>query len=215
MQERLLAAVRQLKETPPAPASWVPVFQYGRRVAWLVPVTRGDLGQPEAVSRLSRWRQAAADDLPGPFPLTEEGTRRWLAEHILGAGDRLLFWVRDLDGTSVGHVGLSGLDLEGGQVEIDQVVRGQPEALPGVMYSSVQALVAWAFQTFPVQRITLQVSADNTRALRLSRWCGFEDHPGQEPDPAGADPKRKGRGPIRLSLCRAIWMSAHALEKAA
>jgi RimJ/RimL family protein N-acetyltransferase len=162
------------------------VFQYGRRIAWLEPVRRTDLESPETLSHLARWHED-----------TNEGIRERVAA-ILGNTNRRLFWVKTLAGTPVGHVGLAGFGCGGARVEIDQLLRGEPGVLPGVMYAAVQSLLSWTFQTFAVREIDLRVSGDCPRLLRICQRCGF----------------RPGDGGT-WSMCRADWMSAHRVLQAA
>jgi RimJ/RimL family protein N-acetyltransferase len=193
-----LTQIRQAKEKPAARASWLPVFQFGRRLAWLEPVTRADLGQPQAHALLGGWR-ARMPDGGGPAAATAD----WLKGEILEAADRLLFWVKGLDGTPVGTLGLGDFDFAARRVEIRNMVRGVPELLPGVMYCAVQALAGWAFRTFGVEEIRVRVSPDNVRAVRLCERSGFRR--------AALNP-----GPtLTMALSRGEWMAAHRLDKVA
>jgi hypothetical protein len=58
----------------------------------------------------------------------------------------VLFWVKDVRGESVGHVGLSGLDVAGGTITVGDVVCGEAghEAL---MAAAVGCLVGWVHRS--------------------------------------------------------------------
>jgi RimJ/RimL family protein N-acetyltransferase len=187
-KEQALATIRQLKEEPAARSAWLPVFQYGRKLGWLEPVTRGDWHQAERRALLAGWLPAAAE--------------------ILDVNDRLLFWVKGLDEKPVGIVGLAGIDFGSGRVEVDYLVRGVPGVLPGIMYCGLQTLMAWTFQRFAATEIGLRVPADNLPLIRLCDRSGFRDIarlPG-----SGA-----GRWVHTMTLSRQEWMTSHRREKAA
>ncbi|MGL4554629.1 MAG: hypothetical protein ACRC33_25980, partial [Gemmataceae bacterium] len=44
------------------------------------------------------------------FPVTVEGVRQWLRERVLRPPGRVLFWVCDVRGVPVGHLGLRRVD---------------------------------------------------------------------------------------------------------
>jgi RimJ/RimL family protein N-acetyltransferase len=215
-----LDTVRHLKDKPAARTSWIPIFQFGRKLAWLEPVTRWDLDQEESISVLSQWRLLGRDAAASRFPHGREGTWGWLARHVLEVPDRLLFWVKGQGGTPIGMVGLSNFDFTRQQVELDNLVRGQADLLPGVMYCSVQTLLGWTFQTFAVTAITVQVGPENVRAIRLFGRCGFGKVSrnaswGDRVGEGNSTATQMDRGVVTMSLSRPEWMAAHRLDKAA
>src|SRR5262249_3745634 len=153
----------------------LPVWQQGKTVAWLEPVSRQDAEQTDAVALLARWRAAAAYAFPAQFRVTLAGTQRWLVKQLLDLADRLLFWVNTTQGTRIGHVGLYRFDFERRQVEIDNIVRGVAGVLPGVMYAAVRALLHWSFASLEMDTLFLRVFSDNLRALKLYERCGFSE----------------------------------------
>jgi RimJ/RimL family protein N-acetyltransferase len=211
--KQALATIQKVKEKPAARSSWIPVFQFGRKLAWLEPVNKRDLDHPESLALLNDWRRCLPANGLADCPATAEGTRTWLARHVLEAADQLLFWVKGLDGTPLGTVGLGRFDFAGKQVEIDHLVRGVPEVLPGLMYATVQTLLGWTFQTFPVTLVTAQVSSDNARASRLYERCGFG--PDTEHAAAGKRGPSAAGEEVTLSLSRSEWMAAHRLDRVA
>lgn len=173
--DKLFDTLRQLKEGPVQPESALLARQNGRSVAWLIPLTWEDADSREAVTLLANWREAAASAFPAQFPVTLDGTETWLRQQVLAVHDRILFWVADLDGTRLGHMGLFRLDPERAHIEIDNVVRGVPNALPGVMHSSLAALLDWTFRNLAMHAVFLRVFSDNERALRLYDRAGFTE----------------------------------------
>src|SRR6266404_1084795 len=98
-ERRIQALFRHAKELPSGWRSAHPVVLNGHQVARLEPVTQTDHDQPALIELLAKWREAAANFFPTQFPITLEGTRIWLTNHVLGVNDRILFWIRsDYDG---------------------------------------------------------------------------------------------------------------------
>jgi RimJ/RimL family protein N-acetyltransferase len=169
--EQVLATVRRLKETPD---TQLPVLREGIVVARLVPVTWAD-DCPESVALLADWRRTASDAFPSQFPVTLAGTQRWLIRQLLELPERLLFWVTDTSGRRIGHVGLFHFNFAECAVELDNILRGVPGVLPGIMEASIRALLDWTFDTLGMDALTLRVFADNMRAIRLYLRCGFQE----------------------------------------
>jgi RimJ/RimL family protein N-acetyltransferase len=197
--------IRRLKDET-APATRIPVFQFGRNQGWLEPVTWADLDLAETLTLLTSWRQTAAGSNPPSGSPTLGGMRQWLGADVLESPDRILFWVKGLDGTAVGHVGLSHLDPDGARAEINYLLRGVPRLFPGLMYGGVQSLLVWTFQTLAVETLGVRLAAANAPALRLFQRCSFEVVGN---GPAAAD------GLLTLALTRKEWMAPHLLERAA
>lgn len=172
-RERVLAVISELKEGVRVPA--LAVQQHGRTIARLVPVTWRDAQRDDSIGLLARWREAANAFFPSQFPVTVAGTQRWLVQQVLELPERLLFWIRDNDGTRLGHLGLFRFDFSKPSVEIDNVVRGVDRTLPGLMTASMEALLHWSVETLGMQEIYLRVLSDNARALRLYERCGFRE----------------------------------------
>jgi RimJ/RimL family protein N-acetyltransferase len=141
----------------------------------LEPVTWRDADDPKTVSLLAAWRGSANAFFPAQFPVTHEGTRRWLVKQLLENPDRVLFWVRAPQGERIGHLGLFRFDFDDGSVELDNVVRGVPAVVGGAMSSAVEALLRWSFAALGMRAVCLRVLSDNARAVRLYERHGFEE----------------------------------------
>ncbi len=175
LQEHVLGAIRLLKQGRAMPADWQPIVQNRRTVAWLEPVTWLDADRQDAIERLANWRANAAHAFPSQFPVTLVGTHRWLIRQLLEVPDRLLFWVTAIDGTRVGHLGLFRFNFDLREVEIDNVVRGRMDLLPGVMQAALETLLGWTFSALHMETLALRVFADNERAIQLYRHTGFHE----------------------------------------
>ncbi|MBY0230606.1 MAG: hypothetical protein K2W96_15075, partial [Gemmataceae bacterium] len=86
----------------------LPVTRQGVSLGSLSPVTRRDADDPRAMARLAAWHLAAFGGVAGPLFFSPEEARRWLIDCVLGRPGRRLFWVRDVRGADVGHLGWEG-----------------------------------------------------------------------------------------------------------
>ena len=136
--------IRWLKEGPPGA---VPIPAGEPSLGSLQVVTWEDAGDREAIERLVRWHKSAFTIFAMPMPVTAPAARQWLVEQVLEAPERLLFWVRDVGGQAVGHVGLSRFDYAVRTVALRDVVCGLPggERLVG---EGVETLRGWVRETF-------------------------------------------------------------------
>lgn len=153
-----LEALRSLPGISPAPL--------------LRPFTVDCLGDDDKISLMSRWRAENSQAFPRLFSVTDARTRFWADRLLLKRSDRMLFFV-DVAGRLVGHVGLSSFDFSHGTCEIDNIVRGEADAPPGVMRIAVHTLMEWTYATLGVREIKLRVMHENTRALALYHGLGF------------------------------------------
>jgi RimJ/RimL family protein N-acetyltransferase len=213
LPEKLRTIVADLKENPADPDARLPVFLFGRRVAWLTPMGAEEAKQKKTLALLARWHRQSLAGGPSLAPSAVVGPERWLNEQIQSCPDHLLFWVRDLDDTPIGHLGLCGLDAPQNRAEIGYILRGVPNIIPGAMYGATQALIGWAFQVLPITQVSLRVFPNNPEALRLVERCGFTAAPGVG-DPRQKNSRQAG-GVVNLRLTRSEWMEAHRICLAA
>jgi hypothetical protein len=115
---------RWFKEGPPGA---IAIEHDHRSVGMLQAATWEDAGGPP-VEQLAAWHGS--------------GAREWLVESVLKTPDRVLFWVKDVRGELVGHVGLSGLNEQAGTITVGDVVCGVSGG-EGLMVSAVGCLVEW------------------------------------------------------------------------
>ncbi len=179
-QEQVQTIIRRLKSEPPTDVTRLPLARALPHAgatwnATLEPVGWADVNAEDSVRLLAQWREAAANAFPAVFPVTMEGTRRWLLKQLLDTPDRLLYWVVGSDYRKIGHLGLFRFDYEARQVELDNVIRGVSAVLPGVMEAAVHTLLGWTYEQFQVNNILLRVFSDNPRAIRLYERCGFAE----------------------------------------
>ena len=142
---------------------------------WLVPVTYLHLDDPAVIAMLSKWRADNQASFPTRFRVTEEGTRKWLKEQVLERADRTLFLVTDRHGAPVGHVGFANALADSRTFELDNIVRGVPETVPGIMSAAVRGLVRWAEETLWPEGFELRALASNEHALEFYRGLSFRE----------------------------------------
>jgi perosamine synthetase len=140
----------------------------------LVPVCELHAADDRLISTLASWRAENSSAFATRFPVTSEGTRKWLRSQVLDADDRILFLVHDREGRPIGHVGLTNTLNEPRSMEIDNVLRGEPSE-PGLMSDALEALCRWAEDTFQPSRLYLRVLSDNEHAIDFYRRLGWTD----------------------------------------
>jgi RimJ/RimL family protein N-acetyltransferase len=153
----------------------LPVYNtQGELVAYLTPITshyRKTI--PDCAYMMGKWRAENPSASDSVFEITVERTEKWLDQQIVGREDRLLFMVRLLDGTYIGHVGYSSFRFEDRAAEIDAILRGVQGVCPGIMTFAIRTLLWWGTNILKLDQIELSVGDENARAQELYRRCGF------------------------------------------
>lgn len=126
------------------------------------------------VKDLARWRRENVEWFPSQFPVTVEGTRKWLDSQVIKLSDRILFIIKTLEGKPYGHMGLFRFNFYEKSCEIDNVMRGEKDN-PGSMELALKEFIVWAFKNLHINKLYLRTFSDNTRAISLYRKCGFVD----------------------------------------
>jgi perosamine synthetase len=144
-------------------------------MGFLVPVCELHMTDTALIKELARWRAENTFAYPSQFPVTVSGTTTWLRSKLLDVEDRLLFLVLDRHGHAVGHLGYANSINDYGEMEIDNVVRGDKGAEPGIMSRSMQAVLNWAEEVIGPRQICLRVFSDNDHAIEFYRKLGFRD----------------------------------------
>jgi perosamine synthetase len=142
---------------------------------FLVPVCELHADDGQLIAKLARWRAENYFAYPTQFPVTIEGTTSWLRSKLLDVEDRLLFLVLDKYGNAVGHLGYANAINDKGEMEIDNVVRGDKASTPGIMSSALRAALDWADEMIGPRLIDLRVFSDNEHAVEFYRRLGFVD----------------------------------------
>jgi perosamine synthetase len=140
-------------------------------IGYLLPFSKIDLDDKEAIALLAAWREKHQYAYPTRFEVTIEGTRRWLKDGVLDNSHRILFWVTDLRFRPMGHLGVIALS-DGRGYEVDNVLRGV-DSLPGLMSSAMSTLEVYFEEECSIERLTLRVLASNIRAISFYESQGY------------------------------------------
>lgn len=174
-QERIFSIFHNLKSkiVDSRTASIIPVVREKQTIAFLEPLTIDDIGNPNSVVLLSKWRKENEWWFPAQFEVRDERTKKWLEDQVIKNESRLLFWIKTKEGTPVGHIGLYRINPADFSCEIDNVLRGVSDAPKGIMTDALLVLMDWAFSVLGSRALELEVFADNQRALVLYQRCGL------------------------------------------
>lgn len=129
---------------------------------------------PECAEQFGRWRRENPAFSPSRFNITTESTAKWLMQNIVYNNQRILFAIQDLTGKNIGHIGYANFRDYTKAAEIDCVLRGVKNVLPGIMEWALKALVHWGQVELQLEHIDLKVLWDNDRAIAFYQKCGFE-----------------------------------------
>ena len=149
----------------------LPIHISEKQVGWLIPITRENLLDNEKnfeiVNSLAQWRVENSQwfDI---FPVTFEGTKKWLKDQVVDKRDRLLFLIEDMKGVLVGHMGLY-------RGEADNFIRGRKDILHGGMTAALTTMLDWAKNDLGLDELYLRVFSENTKAKKLYSRCGFSE----------------------------------------
>jgi len=164
------------RKDPRDPLIELPVFNDDSQIiAYLKPITK-DYREtlPGVVELLGKWRAENPTLSDSVFEITNARTEKWLDKLIIGRDDRLLFLIDDFSNNHLGHIAYSSFDYSAQTAEIDCVLRGVKNVIPGLMSFCVKALVNWGFAVLQLNEIFLSTSKNNSRAIALYEKCGFK-----------------------------------------
>lgn len=136
-------------------------------------ITYEDLDNEYIIEQLSEWRNASQHAFLKIFPITIEGTRKWLKCGVLERNDRILFLVVNEQNELLGHVGLSSFNFIKKTCEIDNVIKSPSCNKKGLFTSVTNFLANWAYSELQPEKIILRVFSDNSKALALYSRIGF------------------------------------------
>lgn len=177
-QNHILSTLRGLKTglVTDTHEATIPIFQDRFHVAALRPISKASLEtDSQDVKFITEWRNKHREFFFTWFTATQERTKRWLEAQVIGWDDRALFMV-EYEGVAFGHIGVTNFDFDAKSCEVDNVLRGNDSTLPGGMTLALQSLIAWIFDTLGLRFVTLDVFADNVKAISLYGRCGFHTY---------------------------------------
>ena len=131
----------------------------------LIPLSYLHLEDKQLISKLGAWRAATSFAYPTRFPVSDEGTHRWMKQGVLDKEDRLLFLIHDEFGRLIGHAGFANGLNNKGLLELDNILRGESYARKGIISEAVTALQNWGQTVLCAEGFYLRVLASNTHAV--------------------------------------------------
>ena len=160
-----------MQDGQPTPVHPNPVIR-GERV-YLRPVERSDL------SIFVRWF-ADADTarhlaIRAPFSMAME--ERWFSQVVEAQGTSQYHFVICLlpDGRTIGNAVLRDIDLENGKAEFGITIGQKDEWDKGYGTEALNAICDFGFGVLRLERIYLDVYAENARAIRSYEKAGFRE----------------------------------------
>lgn len=140
-------------------------------VGYLVPMANCHTDNSVLISKLMQWRNEHQYAYPSKFNATEESTKKWFENQVLGNQDRMLFWVADKNLEFIGHLGVV-LNKTTELIEIDNVLRGV-NSTPGLMGLAMSRLEIEIEKEFSVEKVALRVLESNSRAIDFYIKLGY------------------------------------------
>lgn len=165
--------IRELKANQdPAAAYRIPIYnKLGDKLGSMRVIDKSAAADPEIVDCLTRWRNQASSGFLTQFEATAERTKTWLDTVVIPPEDRILFMVLDPDGSYIGHGGIC--NLSGSSAELDNFIRGERGADPGLMAMFEVALLRWIWNTLGVHCAVLYVFSNNWIPISNHQSLGF------------------------------------------
>ena len=154
----------------------LPIYKESEIVGYMRPLTF-DYSQTlfNIVKVLSDWRRDNPTAGTGTFVVTDERTEKWLIKNVLDNEDRIIFLITDLKGDYIGHIGLAEFDEENLSADIDAVLRGVKNNLPGIMSYALKTIIVWGKDVLGLQNIYLDVYDDNVHAIKFYKRNNFAE----------------------------------------
>ncbi len=140
----------------------------------LRPLDEGDLAS------LAEWRNRHRLRFADSSVVTTEGQAAWY-ESYRRRDDDLMYVIETLDGRPLGCVSLYHVDREAATAEFGRLMIGRAEdEAHGYAADASRALLEHAETTLSLERVYLQVIADNRRAVELYESVGFVRDPSRD-----------------------------------
>ncbi len=126
----------------------------------------------ETVSLLYNLRKKYRKMFATDFEMTEDKTRNWINNLILGNPERILFIIY-FDGKKIGCIGNGGYDKKNNSSRLDNMMKDPLYDLPGVMTIVEKVYLKWMFDDLRLSKITGFLFSDNSKMINIHEKCGW------------------------------------------
>jgi len=126
----------------------------------------------ETVSLLYNLRKKYRKMFATDFEMTEDKTRNWIKNLILGNSGRILFMIY-FDNKKIGCIGNGGYDEKNNSSRLDNMMKDPLCNLPGAMTTVEKVYLKWMFDDLKLSKITGFLFSDNSRMINIHKKCGW------------------------------------------
>jgi len=126
----------------------------------------------ETVSLLYNLRKKYRKMFATDFEMTEDKTRNWIKNLILGNSGRILFMIY-FDDKKIGCIGNGGYDEKNNSSRLDNMMKDPLCNLPGAMTIVEKVYLKWMFDDLKLSKITGFLFSDNSRMINIHKKCGW------------------------------------------
>lgn len=141
------------------------------KIGYLKPITKSIVLNDFIIKKLTKWRNNSMQFFMTQFNATFERTKNWLNKTVLSDNTRVLFIIYDSSGKAIGNYGFARLNEY--SAEIDNLIRGETEGHPQLIYYTEVALIKWIFSNLRIEKITGNIFTDNIIPLLIHKEVGF------------------------------------------
>lgn len=142
----------------------------GNKIAILDLILEQDLENAELINKITQWRNEYKTCFLTEFKPTNERTKNWLKNAVIGNPNRLLFKILSLEGELIGHIGAIRRDH---YIEYDYYILGKKIPLKDFAITIARRMLLWLLEIEPKMFILGNVRSDNIHALDFHKRTGF------------------------------------------
>ena len=126
----------------------------------------------ETVSLLYNLRKKYRKMFATDFEMTEDKTRNWIKNLILGNSGRILFMIY-FDNKKIGCIGNGGYDEKNNSSRLDNMMKDPLCNLSGAMTIVEKVYLKWMFDDLKLSKITGFLFSDNSKMINIHKKCGW------------------------------------------
>ena len=167
----IVDVIEELKKLSSLQEAYMHSLPLPENIGYLIPLCQLHRLDSRLIQQFADWREKCSFAYPSRFPVTFDGTKRWV-EALLNNPYRMLFVITDPFGLPIGHIGFY-YHAETCEAEIENVVRGVDSVYPGLMHAVMLHLTSWLQHTANPHRVFLRVLTSNAHAVEFYQKLGF------------------------------------------